>query len=104
MGYCQREIKARSRRWRFHERWRSEAFEFFDRTTLQWSATSGSGQMVEEAMRAARGLGVQLHVLEARQPHEFERAFDTAMQEGDEALLILPSMFFSFHQTRLVAL
>jgi hypothetical protein len=34
MGYCQREIKAMSRRWRVHERWRREAFEFFDRTGI----------------------------------------------------------------------
>jgi ABC-type uncharacterized transport system substrate-binding protein len=71
---------------------------------LQWRPNSGRGQMVEEAMHAAQALGVQQHLLEARHPHEFERAFDMATQAGDEALRILPSMFFSLHQNRLVAL
>jgi ABC-type uncharacterized transport system substrate-binding protein len=71
---------------------------------LQWSSNSGRGQMVEEATHAAQAVGVQLHILEARHPHEIERAFDTATRQGDRALLILPSMFFSLHQNWLVAL
>jgi putative tryptophan/tyrosine transport system substrate-binding protein len=53
---------------------------------------------------AARALGVQHHVLAVYHPDEFERVFDTATQEGAGALLILPALLFSLHQSRLAAL
>jgi hypothetical protein len=48
----------------------------------------GRGHTLQETRRAAWALDVQLHVLEARHPHAFERAFEAATQAGAGALLI----------------
>jgi putative tryptophan/tyrosine transport system substrate-binding protein len=64
----------------------------------------GRGYTLQETRRAAQALDVQLHVLEARHPHAFERAFAAATQAGDGALLILPSVLFGLDRSRLAAL
>jgi putative ABC transport system substrate-binding protein len=64
----------------------------------------GRGHTLKETRRAAWALDVQLHVLEARHPHDFERAFEAATQAGDGALLILPSILFGLDRSRLAAL
>jgi putative tryptophan/tyrosine transport system substrate-binding protein len=43
----------------------------------------------EEAQRAARALGVRLIALEVRAPDAFESAFESALQEQADALLVL---------------
>ena len=53
---------------------------------------------------AAGVLGVQLHVLEVRNPQEFKSAFDIAMREGAGALLVAPGLLFARNQSRLAAL
>jgi len=63
-----------------------------------------SEQLISETKRAARALGVQLHVVEVQGADEFERAFATANKEGAGALLILPGLFFSLHERQLAAL
>ncbi len=63
-----------------------------------------TASMVRDVERAARTLGVQLHVLEVWQLGGFERAFDTAIRQGAGALLVLPALLFSSHQKRLAAL
>ena len=65
---------------------------------------TGTGAMVAEATRVARASGVQLHVLEVQAPAELPRAFDTATQAGDGALLVLPATLFGLHERLLVAL
>jgi putative ABC transport system substrate-binding protein len=67
-------------------------------------AVPATGRILEEIDGAARLLGVQPHVLAVYQPHEFERVFDAATQEGAGALLILPGLVFTLHQSRLAAL
>ena len=60
--------------------------------------------MVRDVESAARTLGVQLHIVEVGNREEFERAFDTAMQAGAGALLVLPAVVFGMNQRHLAAL
>ncbi len=53
---------------------------------------------------AARVLGVQLHVLEVWNPQQFTSAFDTAIREGAEALLVPPGLLFARYQRQIAAL
>ena len=50
---------------------------------------------------AARSVGVQLQLLEARGPNEIDRAFAAMAQERAGALLVLADSTFGFHRTRL---
>jgi putative ABC transport system substrate-binding protein len=63
-----------------------------------------SGKIMEDIQGAARGLGVQLHVLPVSEPHDFEPAFEAASREGAGALLILAAVFFAIRQEQLAAL
>jgi putative tryptophan/tyrosine transport system substrate-binding protein len=63
-----------------------------------------TGRSLEDLKVAARAIGVQPRVLAVVYPHEFERAFATATQEGAGALLILPRLLFTLHQSQLAAL
>src|SRR5262245_64570029 len=65
---------------------------------------AGTGPMLEDTRRAARALGMQLRVLDAETPDDFQRAFDAATEEHAGALLILPSALFGLHERRLAAL
>jgi putative ABC transport system substrate-binding protein len=49
-------------------------------------------------------LGVQLQVLEARDPSEFDGAFAAMAKERVGALLVLSDVIFSYHGTRLADL
>jgi hypothetical protein len=60
--------------------------------------------LLRETAKAARALGMRLHVLDVWEAAVFERACETAMQEGRGALLILPGLLFSLHDRRLAAL
>jgi putative tryptophan/tyrosine transport system substrate-binding protein len=62
------------------------------------------GQILEDIQGAARGLGVQLHVLPIAAPHDLEPAFEAASREGAGALLILAALFFALRQEQLAAL
>ena len=53
---------------------------------------------------AARSLGVQLQLLEARGPNEFDGAFAAMAKERVGALLVLSDVIFSSHRTRLADL
>jgi putative ABC transport system substrate-binding protein len=64
----------------------------------------GTGPMLEDTMRAARALGVQLRVIEAQAPDDFRRALDAATEEQSGALLVLPSLVFGLNERRLAAL
>ena len=50
---------------------------------------------------AARAVGVQLQLLEARDPNEFDNAFAAMARERAEALLVVLDPFFGFHRARL---
>ena len=73
------------------------------RLAVLWNPVSpGHTHMVREAEVAARALGVQLHLLEARGPEAFDSAFAAMTSAG--ALLILDDAMFNMHRTRLAAL
>jgi putative ABC transport system substrate-binding protein len=59
---------------------------------------------IREVNVAARSLGVQLQLLEARGPNEFDGAFAAMAKERVGALLVLSDAVFSFHRTRLADL
>ena len=53
---------------------------------------------------AARSLGVQLQLLEARAPNEFDGAFAAMAKERVGALLVVADTVFNLHRTRLADL
>jgi putative ABC transport system substrate-binding protein len=57
-----------------------------------------------ETMAAAQVLGLQLQVLEVRQPDEFESAFEAASREHTEAISILGDALFTSYASRLAEL
>ena len=59
---------------------------------------------MKEAKDAGRSLGVQLQLLEASSPNEFDGAFVAMAKERAGALLILADALFLLHRTRLAAL
>jgi putative tryptophan/tyrosine transport system substrate-binding protein len=61
-----------------------------------------TGLTLRETEVAARGLGMQMHSLEVRTLPEVARAFHTMTREGAEALIVLPSGFFTVHRTAIV--
>jgi putative ABC transport system substrate-binding protein len=61
-------------------------------------------RMVEEVEGVARKLGIQLQVLSARSPEEFDGAFTTMIRGRSDALLVLADSMFFFHRTRLADL
>ena len=62
------------------------------------------GRLHREVEEAARALGVQLRVLQIRDPREFEQAFATMRGEGTGALMMGPDAMFNTHRKRLVEL
>jgi putative ABC transport system substrate-binding protein len=52
----------------------------------------------------ARALGVQLQRVEAGDPEAFETAFAAMVQGGTDALMIMDTIFFGQHRTRLLEL
>src|SRR5262249_6964312 len=59
---------------------------------------------IREVNVAARSLGVQLQLLEARGPNEFDGAFAAMAKERVGGLFVMSDAIFSSHQTRLVDL
>jgi putative ABC transport system substrate-binding protein len=59
---------------------------------------------LKEAEGAARTLGVQLQVVEARHPAEFDRAFSDMTRARAGALIVLPTPMFFSEGRRLVDL
>ena len=64
-------------------------------------ANPGSKLAIKSVKSRAKSLGVQLQLLEARGPSEFEAAFEAMARERAEALLVAPDPIFGFHRTRL---
>ena len=59
---------------------------------------------IRHAKGAARSMGVQLQLLEARGPTEFDGAFAAMAKERVGALLVVPDSIISLHRTRLLDL
>ena len=62
------------------------------------------GPMLREAQVAGRSLGVQLQVLEARGPNEFDRAFAAMVKQRAGALLVFADAAYIFDRTPLAQL
>lgn len=59
---------------------------------------------LKELSMAAQLSGVQLQLLEARGPNEFDGAFAAMAKEREEALLVLSDVIFNDHRARIVDL
>ena len=60
--------------------------------------------LIREVDAAARSLGIQLQLLEVRDPNEIEGAFAAMAKQRVGALLVVPDAMFVAHRTRLTAL
>ena len=60
--------------------------------------------VLRQAEGSARGLGVQLHILEARTPSEIETAFATMSSQRMEGILVLRDAVFRAQRTQITAL
>ena len=80
-----------------------EAVPQVARVSVLWDPTRPAMRAIlAETERAAQLLGVQLHFLEVRTPHEFDQAFATIPHEGADALIVLPSALF-YRERRQIA-
>jgi putative ABC transport system substrate-binding protein len=75
------------------------------RVAVLWNPTNQTHLLsLGEVKVAARSLGVQLQILEARGPDDFESAFATMTRERVGALLVLADGMFFVHRTRIAIL
>jgi ABC-type uncharacterized transport system substrate-binding protein len=63
-----------------------------------------SSSMVAETRLAARTLGVDIQVLEVREPREFEKAFGTMAAAKADALVVVPDPMFVAQRQRIAEL
>jgi ABC-type uncharacterized transport system substrate-binding protein len=61
-------------------------------------------ELLTNTKRAARALGVQLKIVEARTPDDLERAFAMMAKDGVAALLVLPDGMFYINRARIADL
>jgi len=61
-----------------------------------------AGLMMREIERVARAIGVQLHPVEARRPGDFERAFEAAILDRVDALIVVEGVLTVTDLTRIV--
>jgi putative ABC transport system substrate-binding protein len=71
------------------------------RVAVLWKPSEASSPLVTQAKKAAGLLGMQLRVIEARGPDDFEDAFRTMTEEHTDALLVLPDPILSEHRAAL---
>ncbi len=75
------------------------------RVAVLWnSANTGHGLALKEIEVAARSLGLQLQILEARGPDAFDSAFAAMTREHTGALFVLADPMFLLNRTRLAEL
>ena len=75
------------------------------RVALLWNpANPSSASYLGETKAAARSLGVQLQMLEARGPEELEGVFAAMTRERADALFVMPDGMFLLHRTRIAGL
>jgi putative ABC transport system substrate-binding protein len=77
-----------------------ETIPQLSRVALLWEVGNAAGR--RDLEKAARALGVHLHLLEVRSPDEFPRAFETAMAGRAEALYVLETAMVSVHLAPIV--
>ena len=75
------------------------------RIAVLWNpATPGNALALREAEIAARGLGLELQLLEARSLNDFDSAFAAMTTKRAGALFVLGDVMFVTHRTRLADL
>jgi len=75
------------------------------RVAVLWNPVNRSTQtLVDQARGAARTLGLQLQVLEARRAEDIESAFTAMSRERAGALLLLPDAMFILQRIRIADL
>jgi putative ABC transport system substrate-binding protein len=75
------------------------------RVAVLWDPTGTTGRpMVREVERVAPAVGLQVHLVEARDAAEFDDAFAAMTRAGAEALIVLSSGTFDREGRRLVVL
>jgi putative ABC transport system substrate-binding protein len=76
------------------------------RVAVLWNPANPTFQAIQrrEAEDAARTLGVQLQLVEARSPDEIDRAFEMVARERTRALLVLNDPVFTAHRKRIADL
>jgi putative tryptophan/tyrosine transport system substrate-binding protein len=83
-----------------------ETLPKISRVAALWNPANSVFQALQlrETEVAARALGVQLQILEARGPDEIDRAFAAMVKERTKALLILGDPVFTSHRKRIADL
>jgi putative ABC transport system substrate-binding protein len=82
-----------------------EAVPRISRVALLWNPSNrSSAAYLGDTKAAARLLGIQLQMLEARGPEELEGAFARMTKERADALLVIPDGMFLLHRTRIAVL
>jgi putative ABC transport system substrate-binding protein len=83
-----------------------ETLPKISRVAALWNPANPVFQAIQrrETEVAARALGVQLHILEARGPDEIDRAFAAMAKERTKALLVLGDPVFYSHRKRIADL
>ena len=75
------------------------------RVAILWNpANPAQAIAVEEVKVAARSLGLQLDLVEARGTNDFDGVFTVMAKRRVEALLVVPDSLFVFHGVRLAEL
>jgi putative ABC transport system substrate-binding protein len=75
------------------------------RVAILWNpANPAHRPALGESEVAARGLGVQLQLVEVRAPHEFTSAFAAMSRERASALMLLADSMFGSHRAQVVEL
>jgi putative ABC transport system substrate-binding protein len=75
------------------------------RVAILWnSANPAHRPALGESEVAARALGVELHPVEVRAPHEFTRAFAAMRREHASAVMLLADSMFGSHRAQVVEL
>ena len=81
-----------------------EALPQLSRVAVLWEPMGGGVLAVRAVEDAARALGLQLHVLEVREPHDLAPTVAAAKTGGAQAVLQLTSPFFTKHRKTLLDL
>jgi putative ABC transport system substrate-binding protein len=75
------------------------------RVAVLWDATEpGRRIQATEAESAARALGLEVHLLEARSPAELDSLFTAMARERVDAVFVHPSQMLGTHRARIAAL
>ena len=74
------------------------------RVAYLWHAAPNTSPFLQEAERAARALGMQLHPIEVREPYPFDQAFATMRAAQADVLITQPSTEFFTRRAQIVDL